>query len=164
MIPTWSDDRVELLKKLWTEGFSASQIAAEIGNVSRNAVIGKIHRLGLCRDKDPRKSAPRRQVRAAKPQMTRVVSAARRSNVVPVSPFERAEEVDPAVDHFVPPEQRVSMMELNDATCRWPVGDPQAEDFYFCGGQPRAGAPYCAHHARIGTTSAYDRRRTRPKL
>src|SRR5215475_12213585 len=95
---TWSDDRVEQLKKLWEAGLSASQIAAELGNVTRNAVIGKVHRLGLSgRAKSPSSAAPRpRKARPAQ-HMVRVSCRVSRRNTAPADVFEREVEADAIV-------------------------------------------------------------------
>ncbi len=159
---TWSDERVEQLKKLWEAGLSASQIAAELGNVTRNAVIGKVHRLGLSgRAKSPAAAAPRpRKPRPAQPMM-RVSRPISRGNTALAQAFEVELEPDPiAYDNVVPMSQRLSLLELNEATCHWPVGDPASPDFFFCGGKALAGLPYCAHHSRVAYQPAADRRRT----
>src|SRR5674476_1084618 len=122
---TWSDDRVEQLKKLWEGGLSASQIAAELGNVTRNAVIGKVHRLGLSgRAKSPSSAAPR-QRKAARPaqHMMRVARPVSRGNTALAHAFEVEMEPDPiSYDNVVPLSQRQPLLELNEATCHWPVG------------------------------------------
>src|SRR5674476_658585 len=106
---TWSDDRVEQLKKLWEGGLSASQIAAELGNVTRNAVIGKVHRLGLSgRAKSPSSAAPR-QRKAARPaqHMMRVARPVSRGNTAMAHAFEVEMEPDPiSYDNVVPMSQR----------------------------------------------------------
>ena len=159
---TWSDDRVEQLKKLWEAGLSASQIAAELGNVTRNAVIGKVHRLGLSgRAKSPATAAPR-QRKAARPAqpMMRVARPVARGNTALAQVFEVEAEPDPvAFDNVVPMNQRLSLLELNEATCHWSVGDPSSPDFFFCGGKALAGLPYCAQHSRVAYQPAADRRR-----
>jgi GcrA cell cycle regulator len=163
---TWSDDRVEQLKKLWEAGLSASQIAAELGNVTRNAVIGKVHRLGLSgRAKSPSSAAPRqRKARPATQQMMRVSRPVSRGNTALAHAFEVELETDPiAFDNVVPMSQRLSLLELSEATCHWPVGDPSSPDFFFCGGKALAGLPYCAHHSRVAYQPAADRRRQQPK-
>src|SRR5947209_6669412 len=93
---TWSDDRVEQLKKLWEGGLSASQIAAELGNVTRNAVIGKVHRLGLSgRAKSPSSAAPRpRKARPAQ-HMMRVARPASRGNTALAQAFAAEMEAEP---------------------------------------------------------------------
>jgi GcrA cell cycle regulator len=161
---TWSDDRVEQLKKLWEAGLSASQIAAELGSVTRNAVIGKVHRLGLSgRAKSPSSAAPRqRKARPAQHMMRpRPVS---RGNTALAHAFEVELEPDPiAFDNVVPISQRLSLLELNEATCHWPIGDPASSEFFFCGGKALTSLPYCAYHSRIAYQPAGDRRRQPPK-
>ncbi|MBN9581765.1 MAG: GcrA family cell cycle regulator [Afipia sp.] len=153
-VMSWTDDRVEQLKKLWEAGLSASQIAAELGNITRNAVIGKVHRL----------AAPRqRKVRPAQ-HMMRISRPVARGNTALAHAFEVEAETDPVIyDNVVPMSQRLTLLELNESTCHWPVGDPGSADFFFCGGKTLTGLPYCAHHSRIAYQPASDRRRaTRP--
>jgi GcrA cell cycle regulator len=140
---TWSDDRVEQLKKLWEAGLSASQIAAELGNVTRNAVIGKVHRLGLSgRAKSPSSAAPRQRKARPAQQMMRVSRPVSRGNTALAHAFEVEMEPDPiAFDNVVPMSQRLSLLELNEATCHWPVGDPSSPEFFFCGGKALAACP-----------------------
>src|SRR4051812_24586281 len=162
---TWTDDRVEQLKKLWEGGLSASQIAAELGNVTRNAVIGKVHRLGLSgRAKSPSSAAPRPRKPRPAQQMGRMPRPVARGHPPPAHSYDVDVEPDPiAVDNVIPMSQRLTLVELNDAPCHWPVGDPASTDFYFCGGKALAGLPYCAHHSRIAYQPASDRRRAAPK-
>src|ERR1700721_215528 len=148
---TWTDDRVEQLKKLWEGGLSASQIAAELGNVTRNAVIGKVHRLRRSgRPERPSPAAPRpRKARPAQ-HMMRVSRPVSRGNTALAHAFEVELDPDPiAYDNVVPMSQRLSLLELNEATCHWPVGDPPSPDFFFSRGKALASLPYCAHHSRI---------------
>ena len=163
---TWSDDRVEQLKKLWESGLSASQIAAELGAVTRNAVIGKVHRLGLSgRAKTPASTAPRPR-KAPRPaqHMMRVSRPVSRGNTALAHVFEVEMESDPiAHDNVVPMSQRRTLVELNEATCRWPIGDPSSTEFFFCGGKSLHALPYCAQHSRIAYQPASDRRRAPPK-
>ncbi|WP_031335638.1 GcrA family cell cycle regulator [Rhodopseudomonas sp. B29] len=162
---TWTDERVEQLKKLWEGGLSASQIAAELGNVTRNAVIGKVHRLGLSgRAKSPTSAAPRpRKARPAQ-HMMRVTRPVARGNTALAQVFEVEAVPDPvAYDNVVPMNQRLSLLELNEATCHWPIGDPSNPEFFFCGGKSLPGLPYCAHHSRIAYQPVGDRRRSAPK-
>ena len=146
---TWSHNRVEQLKKLWEAGLSASQIAAELGNVSRNAVIGKVHRLGLSgRGKSLSLAAPRHSKAHPAQHMMRVTPPIARGNTALARAFEV--EPDPVTsDNVVPMSKRLSLLELNEATCRWPIGDPSSPDFFFCGGKVLAGLPYCAQHSRV---------------
>src|SRR3982751_1469338 len=162
---TWTDDRVEQLKKLWEAGLSASQIAAELGNVTRNAVIGKVHRLGLSgRAKSPSSAAPRPRQAPPAPQLIRGGRPVSRGNTARAHAFEVEMEPDPiAFDNVVPMSQRLTLLELNEATCHWPVGDPSSPEFFFCGGKALTGLPYCAHHSRVAYQPASDRRRPAPK-
>lgn len=128
----WSKERVEVLKKLWAEGLSASQIARTMGDVTRNAVIGKVHRLGLSgRATTSRKDRVRRAT-IPKPQPKPVVAE-------PVSVKEAT----------LPGGDFATVMTLNGVMCRWPIGDPGASDFHFCGNAVEDGGPYCPGHAEL---------------
>ncbi len=166
----WTDERVELLKKLWLEGLSASQIAGVLGEgVTRNAVIGKVHRLKLSGRAKPASSAPR----ARSPQRTvRRPSSSMGSNgssmgsmmkrrSMPSAPMHGATAlkmsedleveayVAPQVQElFIPVENRLSLLQLSEETCKWPIGDPLTPDFYFCGQHSEDGKPYCDFHSR----------------
>ncbi len=136
----WSDDRITTLKTLWLDGLSASQIAGRLGGVTRNAVIGKVHRLGLSGRAEP--SKPARLERPSRPQRARRPAPAK----APLA-FRRASP--PSLREPVPegPGLAASMTDLGPHTCKWPIGDPKAEDFSFCG--RLASGPYCpAHTAR----------------
>jgi GcrA cell cycle regulator len=154
----WTEERVELLKKLWADGLSASQIAAELGGITRNAVIGKVHRLGLSgRAKSPSSSAPRpRKPRA--PGMLRVSRGAIRGNTALA--YDYVVEPEPELIE-IPIEQRKNLLQLTEATCHWPVGDPGSPDFFFCGGDANEGSPYCNYHSRVAYQPASERRRER---
>jgi GcrA cell cycle regulator len=161
----WTEPRVEQLKKLWEAGLSASQIAAELGSVTRNAVIGKVHRLGLSgRAKSPSSSVPRpRKTRPAQ-HMMRIARPVSRGNTALAQAFEMEVETDViAYDNVVPMSQRKTLLELTEDTCHWPVGDPGSPDFFFCGGKSLQSLPYCAHHSRVAYQPATDRRRSPPK-
>jgi GcrA cell cycle regulator len=159
----WTDERVELLKKLWAEGLSASQIAGRLGGVTRNAVIGKVHRLGLSgRATSSRSSSPR-------PRRTHVPRAARtpslmfgtRGNAALKPQFEM--ELDPAPapleELVIPLNERASIMTLKEQMCHWPIGDPGEPDFHFCGRKSLGQLPYCEHHARMAYQAVQTRRR-----
>src|SRR6185437_520135 len=126
---SWTDERVELLKKLWADGLSASQIAAELGGITRNAVIGKVHRLGLSgRAKSPSSSSPRPR-KARSSGMMRVSRPSIRGNTALAYEY----ELEPEPELFeIPVEQRKTLLELSEKTCRWPVGDPGSSEFFFC--------------------------------
>jgi GcrA cell cycle regulator len=165
---TWTEERVENLKKLWGEGLSASQIAAELGGITRNAVIGKVHRLGLSgRAKSPAAAAPRpRKARAhAHAHLMRVSRPAIRGNTALAHAYDFEPEAEPElVDNVIPLGQRRSILQLTEDTCRWPIGDPGSSEFFFCGGPSMTGVPYCTYHSRLAYQPAGDRRRDRRPL
>jgi GcrA cell cycle regulator len=136
--PTWTTDRVELLKTHFDAGLSCREIANEIG-VSRNAVIGKLSRLGLTRGELFSEPRPPKKQRAGKSvprlqfQMLRTV-------------YENGE---PVLATPVVSEHRCSLFELSEQRCRWPISTPGADDFCFCGNMPLDGVPYCEGHSRL---------------
>jgi len=166
---TWTDERVELLKKLWADGLSASQIAAELGNVTRNAVIGKVHRLGLsgrAKDIKPASSVSQRPRKVARvPSAPAPIAPQAHSNVVlapiPLPSVMEEPEVLAEDDVAVPMSERVTIMDLRESMCRWPMGDPTKPEFRFCGARSITGLPYCTHHARIAYQPVADRKRER---
>jgi GcrA cell cycle regulator len=156
---SWTDERVEMLKKLWADGLSASQIAAELGGITRNAVIGKVHRLGLSgRAKSPSSSSPRPR-KARSSGMMRVSRPSMRGNTALAYEYELEPEPE-VID--IPLEQRKTLLQLTEKTCRWPVGDPGSTEFYFCGGDSVNELPYCSYHSRIAYQPANERRNKRP--
>ncbi len=157
---SWTDERVERLGKLWIEGRSASQIAAELGEgVSRNAVIGKIHRLGLAgRTMPPLGSEPDRpkpKVAVKAPSRSPAVEA---EPVRDIRPFVQPRAIQ-ASDVVIPFSDRVTIMDLRETMCKWPLGDPTSSEFRFCGCRSQGGAPYCTAHARVAFQPMTERRR-----
>jgi GcrA cell cycle regulator len=197
---SWSDERVELLKKMWSEGQSASQIAKELGGVTRNAVIGKVHRLGLSNrgvaapgpaatpqteepaaEPSPRSAPrpapepepqpqpqpqPKPAAAVAEPQPVvdepaaaepeEATAPARRTIVPagqPLPPQPSANEISPEalakVSEIEKKARRLTLMELTERTCKWPVGDPATADFWFCGLPVQPGKPYCEAHVGV---------------
>jgi GcrA cell cycle regulator len=161
---SWTDERVELLKKLWSDGLSASQIAAELGGITRNAVIGKVHRLGLSgRAKSASSASPR--PRKARSPMMRIGRASMRGNTALAHAYEIEAEATPElIENIIPIGQRRTILELTELTCRWPIGDPGSSEFFFCGGNTITGLPYCAYHSRVAYQPAGERRRDRRPL
>ncbi len=160
---SWTDERVELLKKLWSDGLSASQIAGELGGITRNAVIGKVHRLGLSgRAKSSSSGAARPRKARAPGHMMRVSRSSIRGNTALAHAYEHELEQEPElIDNVIPMGQRRTILELTEETCRWPIGDPSSADFFFCGGNTVNSLPYCAHHSRVAYQPVGDRRRDR---
>jgi GcrA cell cycle regulator len=163
---SWTDERVELLKKLWAEGLSASQIAAQLGGVTRNAVIGKVHRLNLSGRAKPTSSTPRpRKPRSPSPQRhSRTYVSGNTALKVHAQPQpRRATAAMPIEDLVVPISLKVSLLALTDQMCKWPIGDPSAEDFHFCGHRNFNAMPYCEYHSRLAYQPANERRRDRDR-
>ena len=194
---SWTDERVETLKKMWAEGQSASQIAKELGGVTRNAVIGKVHRLGLsnrvggggvadveddapvapkaeapARPAEPARSAdpaPRPAVERAVPTATITPIPMRKAIIPagqPLPPQPSANEISPevlaSVREVEKHAKKLTLMELTERTCKWPIGDPATEDFWFCGLQSLPGKPYCEAHVGVAfqpMSARRDRRR-----
>jgi GcrA cell cycle regulator len=159
---SWTDERVEMLKKLWADGLSASHVAAELGGITRNAVIGKVHRLGLAgRAKSPTSTGSR--PRKPRSQILRVSRPVMRGNTALAEVYEYETDAEPGIaDNVIPITQRRSLLELTAQTCRWPIGDPGNPDFFFCGGRTAGDSPYCAHHSRIAYQPSHLRRDRRP--
>ncbi|MBF9029211.1 GcrA cell cycle regulator [Rhodobacterales bacterium HKCCE3408] len=189
---SWTDERVETLKRMWSEGQSASQIAKELGGVTRNAVIGKVHRLGLSNrtsgsgkpvEEPKAKPAPQPEAKPAakadapsRPEPAEEAPA-RPANVTPIRksvvpagqplpPQPSANEISPEalakVSEIEKKAKKISLMELTERTCKWPIGDPATEDFYFCGLPVQQGKPYCEAHVGVAfqpMSSRRDRRR-----
>ena len=164
---SWNDERVEMLKKLWLEGLSASQIANELANgITRNAVIGKVHRLGLSgRVKAPSQSQPRpRPQRITRSSAPRSVPLVRGNNALAYAPrIHEAPAPKPLEEVLIPMSERVTSMELKEAMCRWPLGDPATSEFRYCGGKSTVGESYCTYHSRVAYQPAQDRRRDRER-
>lgn len=164
---SWTDERVALLKKLWGDGLSASQIAAQIGGISRNAVIGKVHRLGLAGRAKPNAAAqpqrPRKAVAKPAGEPLRVEVRDTPRSLGPADAVEEPEltAMPVTADVALPASERVTIMELRDSMCRWPLGDPTNPEFRFCGARSITGLPYCPHHARVAYQPVADRRRDR---
>ena len=161
----WTDERVELLKKLWAEGLSASQIAARLGGVTRNAVIGKVHRLGLSgRATSSRSSSPRpRRTHVPRASRTPSLMFGTRGATALKPQFEMEVDLSPAPleELVIPLNERASIMTLKESMCRWPIGDPSEPEFHFCGRKKCGSLPYCEHHARMAYQPVQARRRER---
>ncbi len=184
---SWTDERVEVLKKMWGEGQSASQIAKELGGVTRNAVIGKVHRLGLSNrtggasstkapvKEKPAKVAPKaapiapQETTTAAPEPAKKPVPIRRAIIPagqPLPPQPSANEISPealaSVREVEKKAKKISLMELTERTCKWPIGDPATDEFWFCGLAVKTGKPYCEAHVGVAfqpMSSRRDRRR-----
>ena len=148
---TWTAERIEQLRNCVITGLTCSQIAAEIG-VTRNAVIGKIHRLGLAPGRPAAASARSCPPRVRRPRLSSQRHMLRL--MYTGAPCATAEEAAAPIDS----SQRCSLVELKQGKCRWPVGDPDTADFAFCGNEAMTGFSYCAGHARMAYRAPARRR------
>lgn len=164
----WTDERVDLLKRLWAEGLSASQIATRLGEVTRNAVIGKVHRLGLSGRGTPSRAAQHSRPRSkpVAPAQTAKITQFPTAGATALQAEPQAmPELAPApkpksmLSVATSSHDKVNILQLSDKTCRWPVGEPGTESFHFCGCAPKSGLPYCERHAQVAYQPVMDRRR-----
>ena len=132
---SWTPDREEKLKELWKKGYTGSQIASMLGNTTRNAVIGKVHRLNL-------------ETRTASKGSTSKANT--ENNVKPETKIQKhgrkARFKALLLDKSFEPENPKKILELTDDTCRWPIGHPYEETFYFCGRKSMEKFTYCKLH------------------
>lgn len=141
---SWTDERVSVLKKLWGEGHTAAEIAKQLGGVTRNAVIGKAHRLKLSN----RVSPIQQNKKPANANKRIEKKPVEKAKTVTVKTKEAVSKVV-VEEKKVNPEDLYSLMDLQPRQCRWPSGDPKEKDFGFCGEKSMAGLPYCAEHAKV---------------
>ena len=191
----WSEERVAVLKKMWLDGNSASEIAKELGNITRNAVIGKVHRLGLSnRDTNAAKSGASanktvKTVKRGRPPKTinEPKKRGRPQKVkehmdLPETPGDKGKQIigsgpskrssDNKLEvvsdlseetlknlHKVEMKsKKISLMDLTERTCKWPIGDPATDAFWFCGHEAEPGKPYCKTHISIAFQPMTQRR------
>ena len=193
---SWTEERVELLTKLWTDGLSAATIARELGmSVTRNAVIGKVHRIGLGNRPKTTNQMPTQsdEIDEAAPAAHIFPNTSGESiistmsdipviNTPPDLPMVNGNNAlalhlapmvataavvalvprpQPLLKVVIPTTERVTIMELRESMCKWPLGDPMQADFRYCGARaPIGGAPYCTTHANLAYQPAQDRRRS----
>ena len=166
----WTDERIKQLRQLWSEGQSASKIAEKLGGVTRNAVIGKIHRLGLSNrsENSEKKIITKKRGRPAKVKNTdnfqkqvdnnknkdfsqinsdkfddlHVDGLEGDKNMLPEATLANIAELEENA-------KKLNLMELTERTCKWPIGDPATENFWFCGHSSEQGKPYCSTHVSI---------------
>lgn len=134
----WDDERIALLTRLWQDGRTATQIAKRLGNCSRSAVIGKVHRLGLA----PRAVEHRKLTRSHPRKRPRTDRPPPRPSMIPMTPPPREDT------YVVPMAKRVGVLEVEADQCRWIYGDPRAIDMHFCDQKKVIGLSFCPHHAQ----------------
>ena len=152
----WDDEACDELRRLNATGlFSSSQMASQLhiqfgGPISRNAVIGKLGRLGLVsiRPKGPAKGTPRPPRLKYRPTLTPAADRRPpRTALREPPPMPKVKFTTPDDDLAIPIEQRRTLLQLEDGMCKWPVGDPREPGFFFCGGDVVEGLSYCIGHA-----------------
>ena len=191
----WSDERVAVLRKMWLEGNSASEIAKELGNITRNAVIGKVHRLGLSNrdtnvskagvtaeksikglkrgrppkiNKEPKKRGRPQKIKQSKDLNDTTLergNAISASGTTEPSNDSRLEVVSDLSEETLKDllkvemkSKKISLMDLTERTCKWPIGDPATDEFWFCGHEAEPGKPYCKTHISIAFQPITQRR------
>ena len=165
----WDEEKVERLKALWSSGHSAGQIAATMPGHTRNAVIGKVHRLGLAGRARGGEEAPAAAPPSKTVEIETAIAVVETQAPEPVAILaHRPAPEFPAPAPVPAPEpvalavsQRVTIMDLRESMCRWPLGDPTTPEFRFCGARSITGLPYCTHHAEIAYQPAAERKRDR---
>jgi GcrA cell cycle regulator len=164
----WTEQRIEILRKLWGQGQTASQIAAILGGITRNAVIGKAHRLGLTGRPSPikreagaspqprRRAAPaRRMPGAGQPgsihgqPLPPIHASAAHPQMRPQGAIEPALREAPAAPPPKPATSIRTASVIGSKTCSWPMGDPKQPGFHFCGEPAEIGKPYCSQHCHV---------------
>ena len=197
----WNDERVAILKKMWLEGSSASEIAKELGNITRNAVIGKVHRLGMSnRDTNNLKSGsstsnPKKSVRRGRPPKVNkeekkkgrphkvkdpgdfpgtldvkeksTTSSAKEMRLDENKTKVASDLSEETLQNILKVEmksKKISLMELTERTCKWPIGDPATDTFWFCGHESEPGKPYCKTHISIAFQPITQRRSRKETL
>ena len=154
---SWTDERIGLLKRMWKEGKSAAEIAKTLGKgVTRNAVIGKAHRMSLSGRPSPIKNPPPSKKDLLKKDVKNL-----KKNAVPSAgalknpqTLKEVEELKNIGKDVVPPGGGVALVDLTERMCKWPIGDPREADFTFCGRNIRIGTPYCPEHAAMAYQSS----------
>jgi len=132
---SWTSEKVEKLKELWTKGHTASQIAEALGDTTRNAVIGKAHRLNL------EARAPSKHSNSTKTRENKQIT---KRSPSPMSRKAKFQSI--LLDKSFEAENPKSLEELSEETCKWPIGHPNEDNFYFCGRKPESDFPYCKLH------------------
>ena len=131
---SWTEEKVQKLKELWSKGHTASQIAEMLGDTTRNAVIGKAHRLDL------EARAPSKQSAVPRSRDNKQI----KRTAAPTSRKAKFQSI--LLDKNFEPENPKSLENLTESTCKWPIGHPNEEKFYFCGRKPEGEFPYCKLH------------------
>lgn len=142
----WTDEMVESLRQMWGEGLTANEIAKKLG-VSKNSIVGKVHRLCLKARPSPIK---KKDAEENEPVVDSAVSVEVEDNNASVL----SEPVKTKKRSSEKVVTGMKLMQLDSHTCRWPLGDPRDEDFSFCGKKVRMGQTYCDEHSALAYVKA----------
>ncbi|MBR6356278.1 MAG: global cell cycle regulator GcrA-like protein [Alphaproteobacteria bacterium] len=142
----WTDEQVDRLQELWAQGLTANEIAKILG-VTKNSIVGKVHRLCLPARPSPIKS---KENEGAAEAPAIIDSPTEASPQIPVEPKPSA----PKPTATAPKGENIRLIDLDSHTCRWPIGDPRDEDFCFCGRKVRTGQTYCDEHSQMAYVKA----------
>lgn len=156
-VMTWTDQKIQMLRDMWGHGYSASEIAVRLGGMTRNAVIGKAHRLKLSVGSAASKAASNLPTQSnLGGSVIPTIKASSRKRVMlrplPVVPTPETRSYvapTPTVREVLTRGEGIAVTKATDRHCRWPVGDPRSPDFRFCGCTAHEGLPYCIDHARV---------------
>ena len=132
---SWTSEREQKLRELWKKGHSASQIASMLGDTTRNAVIGKAHRLNLEARTTSKRSKPKENTENNFKSEVKIQKLGRKARFKALLLDKNFEQENPK-----------KLEELTDETCKWPIGHPSEGEFYFCGRKPMEKFPYCKLH------------------
>jgi GcrA cell cycle regulator len=160
----WTEQRIDILRRLWGQGQTASQIATILGGVTRNAVIGKAHRLGLTGRPSPikrdgaspsqprrRQAQPQRRMQPSLPPLAASLGVSRPQSAGMQAAMNETQAAPPPAEARTAPKAPAQQRNVHagSKTCSWPVGDPKQPGFHFCGESAEPGRSYCAHHCGI---------------
>ncbi|TGY88115.1 GcrA cell cycle regulator [Marinicauda algicola] len=156
----WTEERVETLKKLWADGLSASQIAKQLGGVTRNAVIGKVHRLGLSGRAAPSRPARRPAPKPAPRPRAQPAAPASTAKPQPSTPAPALRQAAAPIEaERLASGEYATVLTLKDSMCKWPIGDPADTTFRFCGRRSGPGQAYCEAHSQMAYQPQAKRKR-----
>ena len=162
---SWTEQKIQMLKDMWGHGYSASEIAKRLGGLTRNAVIGKAHRLKLSSRPSPIKREDEVGGRLSTDSVTPIMKSSRKRVMLrPLPPVAMPSTVRPVKDSMQAIDQLkrsegIAVTKAGERHCRWPIGDPRSPDFRFCGCTAYEGLPYCIDHARMAYQNVGKRQR-----
>ena len=154
----WTQEREDLLRKLWLQGLSASQIAYVMAGITRNAVIGKAHRMGLPKRSPATSHRPKPRVQRGQPSLALVGARPAPRESIIEKQFQRSLGLGYEAGFQAEQGDRVTLMTLTSRTCKWPIGDPADADFHFCSHDAENGRSYCEFHHSLAYQGVRRRR------